>query len=382
MNIVIAPDSFKECLSSQMVSMAIAEGVKSVCPDCNIACIPVADGGEGTVDALVEATKGQILQVDSADALLRPIRSFIGILGDGKTAVIEIAAASGLSLIQHSERNPLITSTYGTGILIRNALERGFQNIIIGIGGSATNDGGMGMAVALGYKFLDKRGKEVSHGGGNLRNIYSIDNTGVLPELKNARFTVACDVNNPLCGPKGASAVFGPQKGATPEMVDELDAGLQHFAGIIKDTLGKDILDIPGSGAAGGLGGGLLAFTPSALRPGFEIVKEITKLEQRIQEADLVLTGEGKIDFQTQFGKTPYGVARIAKEYQKPVVVLAGTIGEGADVLLNFGVSAMFSIANKPMTLEESIKQAPTLLKNTTAQVMRIVFLKLKIEIT
>lgn len=378
MNIVIAPDSFKECLSSQMVARAIAEGVKSVCPDCNISCIPVADGGEGTVDALVEATKGQILQVDSVDALLRPIRSFIGILGDEKTAVIEIAAASGLGLIHHSERNPLITSTYGTGILIRNALERGFQNIIIGIGGSATNDGGMGMASALGYKFLDKKGKEVSHGGGNLRNIYNIDNSRVIPELKNASLTVACDVTNPLCGPQGASAVFGPQKGATPEMVDELDSGLQHFAGIIKDTLGKDILDIPGSGAAGGLGGGLLAFTPSTLKPGFEIVKEITKLEQRIREADLVFTGEGKIDFQTQFGKTPYGVARIAKEYQKPVVVLAGTIGEGADVLMNLGVSAMFSIANRPMTLEESIKQAPALLKNTTAQVMRMVYLRLK----
>lgn len=373
MNIVIAPDSFKECLSAREVAVAIAEGIKEACPHCSIVRIPVADGGEGTVESMVEAAGGQIVEVESEDALRRPIRSFIGLLNDNSAAVIEMAAASGIGLIHSSERNPLITSTYGTGLLIRHALEKGFKRIIIGIGGSATNDGGMGMAVALGYRFLDSNGREVGHGGGNLKYVSVIDNSEVIPLLGDAEITVACDVTNVLCGPQGASAVFGPQKGATPGMVEELDAGLKHFAGIIRDKLGKNILDVPGAGAAGGLGGGLLAFTPSVLKPGFEIVKNITKLKQHIKEADFVFTGEGKIDFQTQFGKTPYGVAQIASKYGKPVIALAGSIGPGAEVLLDKGITAYFGITDKPMSPEESVKSAGRLLQNTAQQVMRVV---------
>jgi glycerate kinase len=375
MNIVIAPDSFKECLSAKNVALAIAEGIKVVCPHCSIMNIPVADGGEGTVEALVEAAGGRIIEVDSVDALMRPIRSFIGILDDGKTAVIEMAAASGLGLLHPSERNPLITSTYGTGLLTRYALENGFKNIIIGIGGSATNDGGIGMAAALGYKFLDKTGKEVGHGGGNLKNICRIDNSGVISALKDVDITVACDVTNTLCGPEGGSVIFGPQKGATPKMIQELDEGLFHFSEVIKENSGKDVLYVSGSGAAGGLGAGLLAFTPAVLKPGFEIIKDVTGLEQHIQEADLVFTAEGKIDYQTQFGKTPFGVAQIAKSYNKPVVVLAGTVGEDAEVLLKLGISALFSISNGPMSLEESITRAPVLLKSAASQVMRLVMM-------
>jgi glycerate kinase len=375
MKILIAPDSFKECLSSREVAMAIAEGIKVICPHCDITSIPVADGGEGTVEALMEATQGSILDVDSVDALMRPVHSFIGITGDKHTAVIEMAAASGIGLIHPSERNPLITSTYGTGLLIRHALEKGYKKIIIGIGGSATNDGGMGMAAALGYKFRDKNGKEVTPGGRSLKNISSIDDSGVIPELKSAVISVACDVTNTLCGPHGASVVFGPQKGATPEMVQELDAGLYHFARVIKEKLYKDVIDVPGAGAAGGLGAGLLAFTPAVLKSGFDIVKEVTGLEQRIQEADLVFTAEGKVDYQTQFGKTPFGVAQIALKYKKPVLALAGTIGNGAEVLLDKGITAYFSITDKPMTLEESVRQAPVLLKNTVSQIMKLVLM-------
>lgn len=373
MNIVVAPDSFKECLTASQVAWHIATGIRNALPEARVVSIPIADGGEGTVEALVTATGGHVVEVDTVDALMRPVRSFYGILGDGRTAVVEMAAASGIGLIHPAERNPMITSTYGTGLLLKKVIGAGFRDIILGIGGSATNDGGMGMARALGYQFLSNNGKEVPEGGGSLKLIDRIDTSRVDPKLGTVRITVACDVVNPLCGPQGASAVFGPQKGATPSMVSELDENLLHFAGLIQKELGRDVANVPGAGAAGGLGAGLLAFTPATLKPGFGIVKEITGLEQQIRDADLVFTAEGKIDFQTQFGKTPFGVAQIALQYGKPVIALAGSVGDGAEALLDKGITAYFGIADKPMTLEESVKDAGRLLENTSQQVMRLV---------
>lgn len=372
MNIVIAPDSFKECLTARQVCAHISKGIRSVNPLATITAIPIADGGEGTVDALVFATGGMTMEVESVDALMRPILSFIGILGDEKTVVIEMAAASGIGLIAPQERNPMITSTFGTGLLIKKAIDLGYSDIILGIGGSATNDGGVGMACALGYRFLDQNKNEIGHGGGSLKFLHEIDFTNVHPKLKDAKITVACDVTNPLIGIKGASVVFGPQKGANPEMVVKLDENLEYFAGLIKNQMNIDLAYIPGSGAAGGLGAGLLAFTPAELKPGFEIIKSITRLEEEIKQANLIFTAEGKIDFQTQFGKTPFGVAQIAAKYSIPVIVLTGNIGEDAEILLSKGITAYFAIANKPLTLEESYASAGILLEETAEQIMRV----------
>lgn len=373
MKIIIAPDSFKECLTATQVARHIANGIRSVYPSAEIIRIPIADGGEGTVEAMVTATNGTIIRVGSVDALMRPIESFFGVLGNGTTAVIEMAAASGIELIEPGERNPMVASTFGTGLLIKEALERGFTDIIIGIGGSATNDGGMGMAKALGYKFQDKNGNEIGNGGGELSQLAKIDASGVNPLLSKARMIAACDVTNPLCGPNGASAVFGPQKGATPEMVEILDQNLKNLAHRMEADLGKSVAETPGAGAAGGLGAGLLAFAAATLTPGFEMVKEITWLEEQIKTADLIFTAEGKIEFQTQFGKTPFGVAQIASKYKVPVIALAGMIGEGAEVLLEKGITAYFALADKPMTLEESKANAAQLLEKTTAQIMRVI---------
>jgi glycerate kinase len=373
MKIIIAPDSFKECLTATQVAQHIASGIHSVYPTAEISQIPIADGGEGTVEALVTATNGSIIRVGCVDALMRPIESFFGVLGNGKTAVIEMAAASGIELIEPEKRNPMLASTFGTGLLIKEALERGFTDIIIGIGGSATNDGGVGMAKALGYKFQDKNGNEIGDGGGELNKLAKIEASGVNPLLSKARIIAACDVTNPLCGPNGASAVFGPQKGATPEMVEILDQNLKNLAHRIEADLGKGVAETPGAGAAGGLGAGLLAFANATLKPGFEMVKEITQLEEQIQTADLVFTAEGKIDFQTQFGKTPFGVAQIASKYKVPVIALAGMIGEGAESLLEKGITAYFALADKPMSLEESKTNAAQLLEKTTGQIMRVI---------
>jgi glycerate kinase len=371
MNIVIAPDSFKECLTAAQVAQHIATGIRSVCPTAEIICIPIADGGEGTVEALVTATNGSIIRVSSVDALMRPVHSFFGVLGNGTTAVIEMAAASGIELIEPEKRNPMLASTFGTGLLIKEVLERGFNDIIIGIGGSATNDGGVGMAKALGYKFLDDNNREIGNGGGALSNLERIDTSGINPLLSKAMITVACDVTNPLCGHNGASAVFGPQKGATPEMVVALDQNLKKLAEVIQLQMDKEVAEIPGAGAAGGLGAGLLAFTNSTLKPGFEIVKEITQLEEQIRNADLIFTAEGKIDFQTQFGKTPFGVAQIAARYNVPVIALAGIIGLGAETLLEKGITAYYTISEEAISIEESIRNAANLIENRSSQIMR-----------
>jgi len=373
MKIVIAPDSFKECLSATKVAAAISEGIQKIVPEAEIISIPVADGGEGTVEALVSATGGKIVHVPSLDPLNRPIQSFYGILGDGKTAVIEMAATSGIELISPEERNPLITTTYGTGLLLKAALDAGYTNIILGIGGSATNDGGAGMAQALGFGLQDKNGNSIGPGGGYLGKLYSISHSKVHPLLSDATITVACDVQNPLLGPSGATSVYGPQKGATPEMLEELEKNMTHFAGILQQEFGINFADIPGSGAAGGLATGLMVFCKARLVSGFDLVAQLTHLEDHIGQASLIFTGEGKIDSQTAFGKTISGVARLAKKSQVPVIALAGRIEGDMTELYNQGVTSVFAIGNKPMSLEESKANATQLLTATSEQIMRLV---------
>ncbi len=372
MLIVIAPDSFKECLTSSEVAESIARGITRVAPDAEIRKIPMADGGEGTVEALVAATGGQIHEVDTLDPLMRPIKAIYGVLGNGKIAVIEMAEASGLALVEPEKRSPLKTSTYGTGLMIKHVLDKGYKKIILGIGGSATNDGGAGMAQALGFRLFDGEGIKIGQGGENLASLAGIDGSLVDPRLSELKISVACDVTNPLYGPYGASAIYGPQKGANPQMVAQLDAGLRHYAKIIKKDLNKDVSDIPGSGAAGGLGAGLLAFTNATLIPGFQIISDLTNLEESIANSDLVFTAEGKIDHQTKFGKTPAGVAKLARKYSKPLIALAGVVGSGTDDLHQLGISAIFSIANGPISIEESLVNAASLLEKKAGQVMRL----------
>jgi glycerate kinase len=373
MKIVIAPDSFKECLSATRVAAAISEGILNILPEAKIISIPVADGGEGTVEALVFATGGKIVEVPSIDPLNRPIQSFYGILGDGKTAVIEMAAASGLEKLSPEERNPLITTTYGTGLLLKAALDEGYTNIILGIGGSATNEGGAGMAMALGFGLHDKHGNSIGPGGGCLGELHSITRSNVHPLLSKAIITVACDVQNPLLGPSGATSVYGPQKGATPEMLGELEKNMAHFAEILQQEFGTNVADIPGSGAAGGLAAGLMAFCGARLVPGFDLVAQLTHLEDHIEQASLIFTGEGKIDLQTAFGKTISGVAKLAKKQQVPVIALAGKIEDDLTELYNQGVTSVFAIGQKPMSLEESKANAAQLLTATSEQVLRLV---------
>jgi glycerate kinase len=373
MRIVIAPDSFKECLSSVQVALAISEGIRRVVPEAEIISIPVADGGEGTVEALVTATGGKIIPTPSVDALNRPIQSFYGILGDGKTAVIEMAAASGIELLAPEERNPLITTTFGTGLLIKAALDAGFTRIIIGIGGSATNDGGAGMAQSLGFGLIDKNGDPIRPGGGSLGDLYNIDHSNVHPLLKEARIIAACDVRNPLLGSSGATYIYGPQKGATPEMLEILETNLTHFAQILNQELKMEVSDLPGAGAAGGLGAGLMAFCNADISGGFELVEELTQLEKHISQASLVLTAEGKIDSQTAFGKTVSGVAQLAKKYKVPVIALAGIVTDDLTELYELGITSAFAIGDQPMSLEESKARAAELLAATSERIMRMV---------
>lgn len=378
MRIVIAPDSFKECLSATSVAAAISAGVKKVNPEAEMVCIPVADGGEGTVEAIVSATNGIIKETASVDALNRPIRSFYGILDDGKTAVIEMATASGIELIIPQERNPLITSTYGTGLLLKAAIDNGFKNIILAIGGSATNDGGAGMAQALGFDLQDKNGEPIGLGGGSLADLYSIDSSHVHPLLSTVKITIACDVRNPLLGTSGATLVYGPQKGATPPMLDILEENMAHFATILQQKFGTSFAEIPGSGAAGGLGAGLLAFCKAQLISGFELINQLTHLEDQISRADLVFTAEGRIDSQTAFGKTISGVAQLGKKYQVPVIALAGKIEDDLTRLYSQGITAVFAIGDRPMSLDESKERAAELLAGTVEQLMRILSVSAK----
>lgn len=373
---VVAPDSFKESMSAKEACEAMKTGIKKVFPEAEVLEVPMADGGEGTVDALVDATGGKKITVEVAGPFPdKKVKAYYGLLGDSKTAVIEMAKANGIELIKPSERNPLLTSTYGTGELIKAALDSGVEKIIIGIGGSVTNDGGAGMAQALGIKLLDENDKELPFGGGSLAHLARIDVSKRHPLLGKVEILVASDVTNPLTGVHGASQVFGPQKGATEEMVKQLDSNLAHYGEIIQRDLNLAVTDLPGAGAAGGLGAGLLAFTFAKLRPGIELVIEVTELEEKIAQADFVFTGEGGMDFQTKFGKAPYGVAKVAKKYQKPVFACAGYIGKDVDVLYDEGMTAIFGILPKATTLEEALENGKTNLANTVENISRVIAL-------
>lgn len=372
-HIVVAPDSFKECLSATQVTLAISEGIKRIFPEAGITCIPIADGGEGTVEALVTATGGTIVTTSSVDALNRPIQSFYGVLGDGKTAIIEMAAASGIELLASKERNPLIASTYGTGLLIKAALDAGYTQLIVGIGGSATNDGGAGMAQALGFGLYDQDGLSLTLGGGALGDLHVIDCSNVHPLLRKAKITVASDVRNPLLGPSGATYTYGPQKGASPEMLETLEKNMAHFSDVVHQELGINIAELQGAGAAGGLGAGLIAFCNAEMASGFELVSQLTQLEKHISKASMVFTAEGKIDSQTVYGKTISGVAGLAKKHKVPVIALAGMVDRGLNELYEQGITAIFAIANQPMSLEESKARASELLADKAEQIMRMV---------
>jgi len=373
MRIIIAPDSFKESLSASKVAAAISEGIKRIVPEAEIVSIPMADGGEGTVDALVAATSGEIIAVPSVDALNRPINSFYGILGNAKTAVIEMAAASGLELLSADERNPLVSSTYGTGLLLKAAIDAGFTEIILGIGGSATNDGGAGMAQALGFGLLDKNGNPIGLGGSFLSELRYIDYSCVHPSLQYTAITIACDVQNPLLGLSGATHVYGAQKGATPEMQEILEKNLSHYAQILENELGINYSNMPGAGAAGGLGAGLMAFCKAQIRSGFELIAGLTNLEQHISKASLVITGEGRIDSQTAYGKTISGISQLCKKHHVPLIALAGMVSGDLSQLYRQGLTSAFAIANRPMTLDESKNKASELLSSTSEQLLRLI---------
>jgi len=371
MKIVIAPDSFKGSLSAFEVARSIERGIKNVSESIDTVIVPMADGGEGTVQALIDASGGEIINLTVHDPLFREIQSFYGIMGDGKTAVIEMAAASGLPLLKPEERNPFKTTTYGTGELIKDALDKGCQKLIIGLGGSATNDGGCGMAQALGIKYMDSGGNEIDIIGGELSRISHIDLTGIDPRIGNAEFLAACDVDNPLCGERGASAAYGPQKGATKKDVITLDKALEHFSEIVRIQLNVDIKDKTGAGAAGGLGAGAMIFLNAQLQSGIEIIEKITNLSEKMNGADLVITGEGKIDFQTARGKVPFGVAQTAKEKNIPVIALAGGLGQKYKDLYTNGFDGIFSITDKPMTLQKAVENAALLLEDAAENLIR-----------
>jgi len=373
MKIIIAPDSFKGSLSALEVCENIEKGIRKVFGTAEIVKVPMADGGEGTVQSLVDATGGKIITLKVKGPLLKEVDAFYGILGDGNTAVIEMASASGITLITKEERNPMKTTTYGTGEIIKHALDMGCRNFIIGIGGSATNDGGAGMLKALGVKLLDENGNDIGFGGGNLDILQTIDLSKIDSRIKLCNIVAACDVDNPLCGERGASYIFGPQKGADENMIITLDKNLSHYADMVEKYLGISIKGYPGAGAAGGLGGGLLAFLNAKLQPGINIVIENTALEEKLKDANLVITGEGMIDYQTQYGKTPYGVAKLAQKYNIPVIAIAGGIGRDAEELYLKGFDSIFSIVDKPMCLEEAMKNSELLLQKTTERIMKVI---------
>lgn len=370
--VVIAPDSFKESLSALEVARAIECGFRQIFPDVQYVLLPMADGGEGTVDSMVAATGGEIVTVSVTGPLGKPVAAFYGLLGDGETAVIEMAAASGLHLAANSERNPRITTSYGTGELILAALERGVKSIILGIGGSATNDGGAGMMQALGAKLLDKNLQPLQPGGAALAQLAHLDLSQLDSRLQQVKITVACDVDNPLCGEKGASAVFGPQKGATPAMVQELDNALHHYGTLLEQATGRAVLNVAGAGAAGGMGAALIGFLAAQLRPGIEIVIETLQLEEALRDADLVITGEGRLDSQSIHGKTPIGVARVAKRHQLPVIGIAGSLAADYQVVHQYGIDAAFSVLDRIVTLEEALAGAARNLEVTARNVAAV----------
>ena len=372
MKVVIAPQAFKGSISALDAATAMGEGVRRVVPDAQTVLVPVADGGDGTLETLVEGSGGDIRTSEVTGPLGETIRAPWGALGDGTTAVIEMARTSGLALVPIERRNPLVTTTYGLGEAIREAMDAGFRRFIVGIGGSATNDAGGGMAQALGVRLLDSDGHDLPFGGAALAELSRVDMSGRDPRVSEARFLVACDVNNPLTGPEGASAIYGPQKGATPEMVAQLDAALQNFAEVVKRDVGADIDGVPGAGAAGGLGGGLIAFLDAGLSAGVDIVLETVGLDGHLQEADLVVTGEGCLDYQTVYNKAPIGVAARAKERGIPVIAISGSLGERYGEVHDHGIDAAVAITCFPMTLDEVSERASTLIADATEEALRL----------
>ncbi len=371
MKIVIAPQEFKESLRGIEIAQAMREGVLRVWPDAATELVPVADGGDGTLQSLVDASDGKMMTATVADPLGRPIEAIWGALGDGRTAVIEMARSSGLAILAPDERNPLVTTTYGVGQLMSEALDAGYRHLIIGIGGSATNDGGAGMAQALGARLLDSDGDELDRGGGALSELDSIDTSDLDSRLASTTIDVACDVNNPLCGETGASAIFGPQKGADAETVAFLDNALNRFGSLLKRDLGRDVMDTPGAGAAGGLGAGLMGFTNAILRPGADIVIEALDLESRLEGAALVIVGEGQTDRSTIFNKAPVAVAQRAGSRGIPTVAISGSLGDGFEQVHDYGIAAAFSILDHCMTLEDAMSETATLVTDATEQVCR-----------
>lgn len=368
--IVVASDSFKGSLTSLEVAAGAEQGIHEVFPECEVVKVNVADGGEGTMDALRSTLGGQWVTVAAADPLGRPRNVSYVVLGDGNTAVIEMSAASGLPLLELQERNPMLTSTFGTGEMIVDALSRGCRRFLVGIGGSATNDAGMGMLEALGFRFIDKDGKVLPGRGESMSAVVDIDMSHVSPEVKESEFIIACDVDSPFCGPRGAAYVFSPQKGADPQMVAELDAGMVHLAEVIVRTTGKDIRNIPGAGAAGGLGGGFLAFLNSRLERGIEMVLDAIAFDDIIRGSDLVITGEGRVDSQTLTGKTPYGIMKRAQKQNIRTVAIGGSVKLGDDDDVS-GFDSIWPVTPEGMPLEEAMK-AETASANVRETVKKI----------
>jgi len=373
--ILISPQEFKESLTGLEVANAIQEGINKVDSKIKTSLVPVADGGDGTLQTMVDVTGGEIITETVRDPLGRNIDSVWGKLGDDNSAVIEMAKASGLALLNENEKSATLTSTYGTGQLFKFALDQGIKNFIIGIGGSATNDGGAGFVSALGAKLYDENGKEVESNGISLSSIRDIDMSNFDERVKNTSVRVACDVTNPLCGNEGASAIFGPQKGANPEEVNLLDKNLLHWASLIKDQLGKDILNVPGAGAAGGLGAGLMAFTDAELSIGANIVLDSLNYDEHLRDVDLVIVGEGSTDKSTQFNKSPVAVAMRAKKLGIPVICLSGSIGEGYSESRDLGISSFFSIVSGPTELKYAIENAHELIVKSTEEIIRSLLL-------
>lgn len=371
MKVLVAPDKFRGCLSAAQAADAIAQGVLAAWPEAVVTKVPLADGGEGTVDALVRATRGRTIDLEVEGPLGRPVEARYGILGDGRTAVIEMASASGHAHIPPGQKDPSKTHTRGTGQLLKAAIAEGCTKVILGIGGSATNDGGAGLATALGYRLLDEQGEPIEPTGGGLARIERIDSSQRLAALDRVEISVACDVNNPLCGSDGASVVFGPQKGASRDMVAILDRNLARFARVIERDLGRSVADLPGAGAAGGLGAGLVAFAGGKLVRGIDLVLETLDVEHHLADAALCLTGEGSIDGSSTSGKVVVGLARFAQARGRPVIALAGTLGPGAEEVLDEGVTAIFSLCSRPMAITEAMFQAAPLLSAIAEQATR-----------
>ena len=380
MKIVIAPQAFKGSLSALNVANAVQKGVRRIFPDAQILTCPVADGGDGTLETLVESSGGKIMEANVTDPTGKPIVAQWGAMGDGNTAVIEMARTSGLALLTLEERDPLNATTYGLGEIIVSALNKGFRKFIVGIGGSATNDAGAGMAQALGIKLIDREGRNLVFGGAALQNLSAIDTSSIDQRVLESNFQIACDVNNPLTGPEGASAVYGPQKGATEENVRQLDSALGVFAEVTKRDLGKDISNLEGAGAAGGLGAGMIAFVEGHLRAGVDIVLDTVNLAEKLESADLVITGEGSIDFQTVYNKAPVGVARMAKARGIPTIGISGMLGKNYQIVHSHGIDAALSIANGPISLEESLQNAPSLISEAVEESLRLISVGMKLR--